>query len=48
MQGFLEPISINTISAKKSRIGTARGKFVVPDNIDECNDVIAEMFGVAE
>lgn len=28
------------------RIGVAEGKFVVPDDIDECNDEIAMMFGV--
>ena len=28
----------------KSRIGVAKGKFVVPDNFDWCNDEIAEMF----
>jgi hypothetical protein len=26
----------------------AKGKFDVPDDIDECNDEIAEMFGVNE
>lgn len=26
------------------RIGVAKGKFVVPDNFDWCNDEIAEMF----
>ena len=28
--------------------GIAKGKFVLPDDIDECNDEIARMFGVAE
>lgn len=28
----------------KKRIGVAKGKFVVPDNFDWCNDEIAEMF----
>ena len=28
------------------RIGLFKGKFVVPDDIDEMNDEIAEMFGV--
>ena len=28
------------------RIGVAKGKFVVPDDIDADNDLIAEMFGV--
>jgi prevent-host-death family protein len=33
---------------KKSRvrIGVAEGKYVIPDNIDADNDLIAEMFGV--
>ena len=26
------------------RIGIAEGKFTVPDDFDECNDEIAEMF----
>jgi len=26
------------------RLGLARGKFVIPDDIDGANDVIAEMF----
>jgi len=30
------------------RIGVAKGKFIVPDDIDECNDEIAKMFGVVE
>lgn len=28
------------------RIGVAKGKIFYPDDIDECNDLIAEMFGV--
>lgn len=28
-------------------LGLAKGEFEVPDNIDSCNDEIAEMFGVA-
>lgn len=31
--------------ATSKRIGVAEGKFVVPDDFDECNDEIAEMFG---
>lgn len=31
---------------KTRRIGVAKGKFVVPDDIDECNNEIANMFGV--
>ena len=26
------------------RIGVAKGKFIVPDNFDWCNDEIAELF----
>ena len=29
-------------------IGIAKGKFKVPDDIDECNDEIARMFGIIE
>ncbi len=28
--------------------GIAKGKFKVPDDIDECNDEIARMFGITE
>jgi len=30
------------------RLGVAAGKFVVPESIDEDNDLIAEMFGVGQ
>ena len=30
------------------KYGIAKGKFAVPDDIDEYNDEIAEMFGVNE
>ena len=33
---------------KKRKLGIANGKYRIPDNIDECNDEIAEMFGVDE
>ena len=35
-------------SVKRSvkKFGIAKGKFSIPDNIDFCNDEIAEMFGV--
>lgn len=39
------PTKANDIK-KSKRIGIAKGKFVVPDDIDECNKEIAEMFGV--
>jgi hypothetical protein len=31
-------------SPKKQRIGVAKGRFVVPDNIDEDNEEIARVF----
>lgn len=30
---------------KSNRLGVAKGKFDVPDDIDFCNDEIAQMFG---
>ena len=33
-------------SAPKRTLGVANGKYVILDNIDVCNDEIAEMFGV--
>jgi hypothetical protein len=42
MQGFITPIG----NSDCKRIGVAKGKFVAPDDIDECNGEIAEMFGV--
>ena len=39
------PTKTSDIKTSK-RIGIAKGKFVVPDDIDECNEEIAEMFGV--
>ncbi len=32
----------------KRTLGIANGKYNIPDNIDACNDEIAEMFGVNE
>ena len=32
----------------KRRLGIADGMYIIPDNIDGCNDEIAQMFGVAE
>jgi hypothetical protein len=45
MQGFISPIKDENVN---KRIGVAKGKFVVPDDFDDCNDEIAEMFGVSE
>ena len=30
------------------KLGIADGRYNIPDNIDACNDEIAQMFGVAE
>ncbi len=40
---FMRPVQVETTY---KRIGIAEGKFVVPDDFDDCNDEIAEMFGV--
>lgn len=42
--------STEQVAAKSTskRIGIAKGEFVVPDDIDECNEEIAKMFGVSE
>ena len=41
--------SQGTQSPKGSaRLGTMKGMFTVPDDIDSCNDEIAELFGVEE
>lgn len=37
-----------TTQEVKRTLGIANGKYVIPDDIDGCNDEIAEMFGVKE
>lgn len=32
----------------KRTLGIANGRYIIPDDIDGCNDEIAEMFGVKE
>ena len=39
---WIEPVDVS------KRIGIAKGKFTLPDDIDECNDEIARMFGMIE
>ena len=34
--------------SSKRTLGIAKGKYNIPDNIDECNGEIAEMFGLNE
>ncbi len=34
------------LSASKRTLGLANGRYAIPDNIDECNDAIAELFEV--
>lgn len=36
------------VQKKKRHFGMAKGEFEIPDDIDFCNDEIAEMFGVNE
>ena len=36
------------VLGEKRTLGIANGKYFIPDDIDECNDEIAEMFGVNE
>ena len=36
------------IQKKKRYFGCAKGEFEIPEDIDFCNDEIAEMFGVNE
>lgn len=44
-----EPISILGDNENSSRqLGQAKGKIIVPDDIDNCNDQIEDMFGINE
>ena len=40
------PFTIHVPSKKVRKLGAGNGKFVIADDIDQCNDEIAEMFGV--
>ena len=42
---FMRPVQVETTT---KRIGVAEGKFVVPDDFDDCNGEIAEMVGVKD
>lgn len=52
MQSVREKAMPFTMRLKTSKVkrtlGIANGKYVIPDDIDGCNDEIAEMFGVEE
>ena len=37
-----------TVLEENRTLGIANGKYFIPDDIDECNDEIAEMFGVKD
>ena len=39
---YVAPVDVS------KRIGIAKGKFTIPDDIDECNDEIARMFGIID
>ena len=44
---FILQKSLNTsVKRNVKKFGIAKGQFSIPDNIDSCNDEIAEMFGV--
>jgi len=36
------------IPQPRRKLGIANGMYNIPDNIDACNDEIAQMFGVSE
>lgn len=36
----------SSVKRNVKKFGIAKGQFSIPDNIDSCNDEIAEMFGV--
>lgn len=43
------PFTMHLAGLEEKRIlGIANGKYSIADDIDECNDEIAEMFGVKE
>ena len=44
MPSAIKPVK----KSPKRKLGIAAGKFKIPDNIDDCNDEIAEMFGVSD
>ena len=45
---FVSSLSLSKSSATTRNIGQFDGEFEVADDIDTCNDEIAEMFGVKE
>lgn len=48
MKNFAPSAKSEHVMTMAKRIGIAKGKYTIPDDIDECNDEIAEMFGVNE
>ena len=46
MKNFAPSAKSEHVMLASKRIGIAKGKYIIPDDIDECNDEIAEMFGV--
>lgn len=48
MKNFAPSTKSERVMTMAKRIGIAKGKYTIPDDIDECNDEIAEMFGVNE
>lgn len=41
------PFALHLSQSKSKRVlGLANGKYIIPDDIDACNDEILELFGV--
>ena len=41
-------VPVSSDHPQKRQLGIANGRYIIPDNIDQCNNEIAEMFGVAQ
>ena len=41
-------VPVSSDQPQKRQLGIANGRYIIPDNIDQCNNEIAEMFGVAQ
>lgn len=40
------PFTMHLSASSKRTLGIANGKYKIPDDIDECNEEVAKMFGV--
>ena len=41
-------VPVSSDHPQKRQLAIANGRYIIPDNIDQCNNEIAEMFGVAQ